>query len=102
MTTPVTTSEPFTLTGVFSRANAGSLARMTKAAINKANRETIFFIRASRIAKTLPFRQYCLARGGRLSVISDHLYVISNHNLRIRRSRPCQGLAGGGRSLFNR
>src|ERR1035437_2627972 len=97
MTTPVTTSEFFTLTGVFSCANACWVARMTKTAVNTANRETVLFISASPDVKAFPAHLYFPPWGDPLSVISDHVCVISDHRQKIRGSRPCQPLSFWGR-----
>src|SRR5208282_5311093 len=79
MTTPVTTSELFTLTGVLSCAKACALARMMKAAVNTVNRKTALFITASHNTKALQAHLYCPTWGGLLSVISDRRHVISDH-----------------------
>ena|SRR5271157_196709 len=92
MTTPVTTSEPFTLTGVFSCANACAVARTTKAAVNTANRETVLFTSTSPNAKTPQTPLYFPAWGSPLSVIYDHLSVISDHRKRIQGNGPCRPL----------
>src|ERR1035441_5314617 len=84
MTTPVTTSELFTLTGVFSCANAGWVARMAKATVNTASRKMVLFISASHNSKAFPAHLYSPTWGGPLSVISDHVSVISDHRQRIR------------------
>src|ERR1035437_4218848 len=102
MTTPVTTTELFTLTGVLSCANAGWVARMTKTAVNTANREMVLFITASPDAKAFPAHLYSPTWGGPLSVISDHVSVISDHRQRIRESRPCQRLSFRGRFFLPR
>src|SRR5450759_1819382 len=107
MTTPVTTSELFTLTGVLSCANACSAARMTKAAVNTANREMVLFISASHNAKTLQAHSIFSDLGGPLSVISDQMSVLSDHgqaavesHLRFRVPVGRSRLAARGESLL--
>src|ERR1035438_3806123 len=82
MTTPVTTSELFTLTGVLSCTNACWVARMTKVAVNTTNRETVLFITAPTMQRLFQLHLYFPLCGPTLSVISEHLPVISHHRQR--------------------
>src|ERR1035441_4789647 len=85
MTTPVTTSELFTLTGVLSCTNACWVARMTKVAVNTANRETVLFITAPTMQRLFQLHLYFPLCGPTLS-------VISHHRQRYGKARPGQPL----------
>src|ERR1039458_9827421 len=90
MTTPVTTSELFTLTGVFSCANAGWVARMAKATVNTASRKMVLFISASHNSKAFPAHLYSPTWG----VLLSTLPILALFGVLFTMPQYFQGVAG--------